>query len=92
MIYIVAYDLKEPNTPGDYARIIEAIKGYGNWMRVEQSVWTIESYDSNIQIRDNLMQYVRQQDALLVGRLTNAAWTGGLSAERINWLQTKTSW
>jgi hypothetical protein len=92
MIYLVAYDLREPNSPADYAKIIDAIKAYATWMRVEQSVWLIESAQSYTQIRDNLMQYVRSDDTLLVGRLLNAAWSNTLSEDRISWLKGRSSW
>lgn len=92
MIYLVAYDLREPNTPADYARIINAIKTYGTWMHVEQSTWLIETTQSNTQIRDNLLPYVRSNDALLVARLSNAAWSGGLTQDRKDWLNGRHSW
>jgi len=92
MICLIAYDLREPRSPADYAKVIEAIKGFGPWMRVEQSVWIIESNQTHIQVRDYLSNFVRVQDALFVGHLGAAAWNSGLDEERKNWLMERKSW
>jgi hypothetical protein len=87
MIFVVAYSLREPNTAADYARIIEAIKAYGTWCRLEDSVWMIESDQNYEQVRDRLMGFIRPADAILVIEATAAAWSGSLDEERRKWIR-----
>lgn len=90
MVYVVAYDLKEPNTPADYAKIIEAIKAYGTWARLEQSVWLIESNKTATELRDELKNSIRDaSDVLFVAKLSGewASWRIGKS--RVDWLKQR---
>lgn len=88
MIYIIAYDLKEPSTPNDYERVIAAIKSYGNWCRLEQSTWLVDAPKQPLQIRDELLGFVRPNDILFVGRVPSAAWNG-MDADRQSWLNAR---
>jgi hypothetical protein len=92
MVYIVAYDLKEPSSAADYARIIEAIKSYGTWLRLEQNVWMIESAKTHVQVRDELLTRIRAYDTIFVGRMSAAAWTTSLDEERKKWLADRKTW
>jgi hypothetical protein len=68
--YLVTYDLVGTNEgSSDYKRLIDAIKTYPTWGRVQDSVWLIKSGLASEQIFDHLWQYMDANDRLLVVRL-----------------------
>lgn len=85
MLYIVAFDLRQPSMPSDYARVAEAIKAYGTWLKLQQNVWIIESAKSHTEIRDELQRSVRANDWVFVGRMNASAWKN-LTEEQQQWL------
>lgn len=89
MVYVIAYDLKEPNTPADYAKIIDAIKAYGTWMRLEQSVWLIDSEKTAIQLRDELREQIRSKDVLFIAPIGGAWAARNLGDNRKTWLDQR---
>lgn len=72
--FIICYDLCQPNR--DYESLYRALKSFSQWGRLTESTWAVISSKSSIDIRDFLMQYMDEDDRLLVvlsGR--RAAWT-----------------
>lgn len=90
MVYLVTYDLKEPNTLLDYTNVIEGIKKCGTWARIEQSVWLIESDLAAKDIRDDLKQHVRPNDVLFVARLEGSWASRNIGDKRTEWLKART--
>lgn len=83
--YIITYDLNRPGQ--NYDSLIEAIKGYKFWAKIQKSTWAIQTTSSSVQVRDNLCRYIDANDSLFVGELgRDAAWIG-LSKEVSDWLK-----
>lgn len=81
--HLINYDLCTPGK--DYEDLITAIKTYG-WAKICKSCWAIKSDDSDVQIRDNLKQYIDSNDKLFVCAIDSwASW--GLSQEVVDWLK-----
>lgn len=72
--FIISYDLCEPGQ--DYENLINKIKAYGTWGKINQSTWVVNSLEKSIDIRNKLKPYVDRDDKLFVAKLTGeAAWT-----------------
>ncbi|ENZ0175286.1 hypothetical protein ACF958_004121, partial [Providencia rettgeri] len=70
--YLISYDLIKNK---DYEKIYDAIKSFGTWARVTESVWVITSDLSSTEIRDNLSEHMDSDDRLLVLKSSGvAAW------------------
>ncbi len=75
MIYVIVYDLKEHDSR--YDDLIARIKNIGNWARLGESCYLVETDDTAVQIRDNLKGVVNGNGKLYVGRVeAPAAWLG----------------
>jgi len=74
--YLVTYDLVGTSeTSSDYERLIERIKKYPNWGKIQKSVWLIRTSDSHTAVRDALWSYMDSNDRLFVIQVTGtAAW------------------
>lgn len=71
--YIVVYDLISPGQ--NYTRIHEQIKSYGTWARPTESTWIVVTNKTAVQVRDHLLQYIDDNDRLLVvGSSSEGAW------------------
>lgn len=82
--YIISYDLIAPNK--DYGPLIKAIKEYGTYAKILESLWIVKSNDSSTTIRDNLKSYIDNDDRLFVAKLTgDAAWKNVLCSNA--WLR-----
>ncbi len=71
--YIISYDLRKPDR--DYESLYQAIRAYGTYAHIQQSVWAIVTEHNATQIRDRLSLYMDQNDRIFVvksGR--EAAW------------------
>jgi len=87
-IYTINYDLRKQR---NYERLYEAIRSYGSYAHVMESMWVILSNNSAVKIRDHLAQYVDNDDRLMVARATGeAAWLN-LSDENSQWLKRNLS-
>ena len=53
--FIISYDLISDK---DYSKLYEAIRNYGYFAHVLESVWIVNSSDSSTTIRDNLSSYM----------------------------------
>jgi hypothetical protein len=92
MVHVVTYDLREPNvTPENYELIIGGIKtNYPTWAHIEKSVWLVDTVSDAGTVRDTLMAYIHEGDALFVARLTGNWASYGLSTEIVEWLKNRT--
>ncbi len=83
--FMISYDLIGPNR--DYDELYSAIKNYGTWAHINESLWIIRSTKTSEAIRDDLEKHIDENDKLLVAKLTGeAAWTN-LSDEISSWLK-----
>ena len=83
--YVVTYDLSKPGQ--QYNDLIEALKGYGTYFHIQQSVWIIHSSTTAGQVRDHLQQYIDSNDKLFVATLSGeAAWIG-YDVDDTKWLK-----
>ena len=52
--YLISYDMAEG---GDYESLYKAIKEYGTWAHITESLWAISTLQTASEIRENLGQY-----------------------------------
>lgn len=72
--YIISYDLCKPGK--DYTSLFQAIKAYQYWGRLTETTWAVVTPYNSVEIRDSLLQYIDDNDRLIViqsGKF--AAWT-----------------
>lgn len=86
--FLVTYDfVGTDETSADYERLIEKIKSYSRWGKIQKSVWLIGSTDSATAVRDALWRYMDANDRLFVIRVTGtAAWQNSLCPS--DWLKS----
>lgn len=82
--FIISYDLISNK---DYDSLYDAIKAYGVYAHILESVWIIKSSDSSVTIRDNLASYMDSDDKLFVAKLSGQSAWRNLSSEISNWLK-----
>jgi len=83
--YIVAYDLRQPGR--NYDPLYAAIKGYGTWGKVTESLWVIDSASSAVSIRDHLTGFIDKNDRIFVVKSgLEAAWRNAMAENE--WLKS----
>ena len=85
--YIVTYDLIADK---DYSTLYEAIRSYGSYAHILESVWIVKSSASSSDIRDNLKSYMDSDDKLFVAKLTGESAWKNLSKEVSEWIKNNT--
>ena len=85
--FIVSYDLISNR---DYSKLYEAIRNYGSYAHVLESVWIIKSSSSSTNIRDNLKSYIDSDDKLFVAKLTGESAWKNLSKDVSDWIKNNT--
>jgi len=85
--YLITYDLVGTDeTSKDYDRLIEKIKTYGLWGKVQKSVWVVKSSKSASTIRDGLKAIMDSNDRLFVVELgAEGAWMNSICDK--SWLK-----
>lgn len=86
--YIISYDLIAPNK--DYSELYNAIRNYGTFAHVLDSVWIVNSSSNSSDIRNNLKSYVDSNDQIFVAKLNGESSWMNLSNEVSNWIQKHT--
>lgn len=72
--YLVSYDLLRNR---DYEPLYAAIKAYGTWAHIHESVWAVVTSQSAVQVRDTLSQHIDSDDRIFVLKSgVEAAWRG----------------
>jgi len=75
------------NTPGnDYEDLIEAIRSYGSYCKLQKSVWFIDSRKTAAEIRDDLKQHIDSNDDLFVGDMRKH-WAAANKPKCVDWLK-----
>ena len=85
MSYFISYDLNNPGQ--NYDNLIEAIKKYGTYCKMNKSDWIICTNDDATTIRNNLKKYLDSNDRLFVGQLTGVAAWSGYQESTTEWLK-----
>ena len=62
--YIISYDLCQPDR--DYNTLYKVLKTFPAWGRLTESTWAVVSPKNCVEIRDYLMQFVDNNDRLIV--------------------------
>ena len=84
-VHMISYDLRQPGR--NYDALYEAIKSYGAWAHVNESVWCIKTDKTCAQVRDHLAKHIDKNDKLIVAKLAGeAAWIG-LEDKVSTWLK-----
>jgi hypothetical protein len=72
-VYCISYDLRSSN----YEGLINAIKSYGLWWHQTESTWFVDSNQNSKQILDNLRNYIKSGDKIIVIRVQRDWWAVG---------------
>lgn len=82
--YIISYDLRKPGQ--NYEQLYDAIKSYGTWAKINESLWAIVSTSSAVQIRNSLMAHIDSNDRIFVIKSgVEAAWRNSMC--NADWLK-----
>lgn len=84
--YMIGYDL-HPSKGESYDELIKAIKAYGTWCHPLDSTWFIVTTSTAVQVRDNLVRYIKSDDQLLVLKSGQEAAWFGFTDEINKWLK-----
>lgn len=72
--FLVTYDLCKPGQ--NYEKLIEEIKRFGTYAKINDSSWVIIQDCQSVDVRDKLKPHIDSNDKLFVAKLTGqAAWT-----------------
>ncbi|MFS8121360.1 hypothetical protein QD336_02960 [Rhizobium sp. BR 250] len=84
----ISYDLNNPGQ--NYEKVIEVIKGLGNWAKVHKSFWYVNSNLTAAQARERVWAAMDKNDTVYVVDATNniATWNN-LSDEASDFIQDK---
>ncbi|MBN2424520.1 MAG: hypothetical protein JXB44_05815 [Calditrichaceae bacterium] len=75
--YIISYDLRKPGR--NYDALYDAIRSYGTWAKVNESVWAIVTQQTAVQIRENLDKHLDSNDRIFVIKSgIEAAWRNSI--------------
>ncbi|WP_228236841.1 hypothetical protein [Allomuricauda sp. M10] len=83
--FLITYDLHAPIQ--NYQPLIDEIKKIGTWWHCLESVWIIKSNYTCAQLRDILLNYIDNDDELLVVGLTGHWASSNLSKNCSDWLK-----
>ncbi|MDI1224175.1 MULTISPECIES: hypothetical protein [Acinetobacter] len=85
--YLISYDLRKTR---NYEALYEAIKSFGTWGKINESTWIIGSYQSAVQIRDYLLNFIDSDDRLFIVKSDReAAWQNVMADNQ--WLKNTLS-
>lgn len=75
--YIISYDLRAPGR--NYEQLYAAIKAYGKWAHINESLWAVVTDTNAVAVRDNLTKYLDPNDRLFVVKSgVEAAWKNSM--------------
>ncbi len=84
-VHCISYDLQSNN----YDALINAIKGYGTWWHQSESTWFIETTQTTRQVLDNLRNYLRRGDKIIVIQVHQNWWATGYTDDQYNWMRNR---
>lgn len=81
--YIIIYDLRRVR---NYDALYDAIRSYGTWGKITESTWAVVTTQSAAQIRDYLLNFLDNDDRLMVIKSgAEAAWQNAMANSQ--WLK-----
>lgn len=84
--FVISYDLIGPNR--NYDSLYEAIRNYGSYAKVTESLWIISSNSNSASIRDNLKSVLDENDKLIVLELQGNWATSNIPNKVNEWLKS----
>ncbi|MBI2485043.1 hypothetical protein HYW18_02775 [Candidatus Uhrbacteria bacterium] len=84
MVYLVSYDLGQPNR--DYKKLVEKIKSYGTWAKPLESLWLIKTDVAAVQVANDLKTVMDKDDGLVVIQVKSNWSTFNVSQEVTKWM------
>lgn len=84
-VYCISYDLQSNN----YSTLIDAIQSYGLWWHQSESTWFIATNQTSRQVLENLRNYTRNGDKLIVVRVQRDWWAIGHNEEEYSWMRNR---
>lgn len=84
--FVISYDLIGPNR--DYNSLYDAIKDYGTYAKVTESLWIISSNSTSASIRDDLKSVLDENDKLIVLQLQGNWATSNIPEDVNDWLKS----
>lgn len=85
-VYAVTYDLHKPTK--DYEKLIEQLKLIQPCIHPFESFWIIDSNKKTNEIRDQLENYIDNNDSILVIRMYKNWSSFNLSQNNVDWLKS----
>lgn len=84
-VKLISYDLHKPGQ--EYTNLINAIKEYGTWCHLHDSVWLVSTSKTSEQVFYSLNPHIDSNDSLYVCEVTPASsvWIH-LSEEKNKWI------
>jgi CRISPR-associated endonuclease Cas2 len=67
-VFIISYDLQEPNSEEDYKKLYDELDSMGA-QRIQKSVWAVRTDSDSDSISYRLRKFVHDEDRLLVSRI-----------------------
>lgn len=75
--FIISYDLR--GTGRNYDQLYAAIKSYGRWAHINESLWAVVTDKDAVAVRDHLTQYMDRNDRIFVIKSgVAAAWRSSM--------------
>ncbi len=87
MAYAIAYDLKAAPIE-EYESLYAAIRAYGTFAHVLNSLWFIQTTENAVTIRGELLQHLKSSDRLIVFGITGESAWNDLVPKVSDWLKT----
>lgn len=81
---LITYDLRKPHQ--DYASLIKAIEGYGNYAHILESTWLVRTYKSAQQVYSELRPLIDADDSLFITGVDERNQQGWLKQLFWNWI------
>ncbi len=88
-IKMISYDLHKPGQ--NYDNLIDAIKSYNGYCKINESDWLISTADSCSNIRDFLKKFIDTNDTLFVAELSSKpGWWASYNLRKgaVDWLNS----
>lgn len=81
---LITYDLQKPHQ--DYANLIKAIEGYGNYAHILKSTWLIRTTKSAQQVYEELSPFLDTNDFIFVTGVDERNQQGWLPKKFWDWI------